>query len=174
VVSQEWREEKGSLGFGPVAATVLGKNHRSAWFGQELIVFWAPFFYSWFTAIGTEWDLIESNGKQQGVEQLTLATRLGVSSVKSVGKVMKAVESSFKGEASERDVINERGALHQCLDEVISHQVHEQLFADHGRRQTAQQVHSKEGLNLTEMEFHSPASEIELGELGRTETVIIE
>jgi hypothetical protein len=40
--------------------------------------------------------LIGGNSKQQSVEQLALASWLGVSGVYSVGKVMKTVESSLK------------------------------------------------------------------------------
>jgi hypothetical protein len=112
-----------------VAATVLRKNHRVTGFSQEVVVFWTPLFCAWFTAIGTEKDLIGGNSKQQSVEQLMLASWLGVSGVHRVGKVMKTVESSPEGKPSKRHVINQGGALHQCTDEVISHQVHEQLFA---------------------------------------------
>jgi len=87
-VSPEWREVKGGLGLSAVAATVLRKNHRVTGFSQEVVVFWAPLFCSWFTAIGTERDLIGGNSKQQSVEQLVLASWLGVSGVHSVGKVM--------------------------------------------------------------------------------------
>lgn len=56
--------------------------------------------------------MIGGNGKQQSVEQLALASWLGVSGVKSISKVMKTVESSLEGEPSKRDVINQGGPLH--------------------------------------------------------------
>ena len=66
----------------------------------------AALFYSRFAAIGAKRNLICGNGKQQGVEQLTLASWLGVSGVNSVGKVMKTVESSLEGKPPKRDVID--------------------------------------------------------------------
>ena len=83
-----------------------------------------------------------------------------MSGVKSVGKVMQTVESSLEGEPSKRNVINQGGVLHECADKVIGHQVHEQLFADHGRRQTAQHVPTQQDLNLAKMQFYYPALEI--------------
>src|ERR1700747_1168290 len=67
---------------------------------------------------------------------------------------MEAVEATFEGEASERYLINQGGALHQCPDEVISHQVHEQFLTHHGWRQTAQDVHAEQNLDLAEMQIH--------------------
>ena len=146
-----------------MAATVLRKDHGMTRFSQEVVVFWAALFYSRFAAIGAERNLVGGNSKQEGIEELALAIWLGVSGVNRVGKVMKTVESSLEGDPFQRDVINEGGALHQCPDKVISHQVHEQLFAYHGWRQTTQHVHAKEGFNLAKMEFHSPTPEVEPG-----------
>ena len=143
-------------------------------FSQEVVVFWAALFYSGFATIGAERNLVSGNSEQEGIAELALAIWLGVSGVNSVGKVMKTVESSLEGDPFQRDVINEGGALHQCPDKVISHQVHEQLFAYHGRRQTTQHVHAKEGFNLAEMEFHSPTPEVEPGQLGCTKAVCIQ
>jgi hypothetical protein len=105
-VSQEWREVKGGLGLSAMAATVLRKDHGMTRFGQEVVVFWATLFYSGFAAIGAERNLVGGNSKQEGIEELALASWLGVSGVNRVGKVMKTVESSLEGKPPKRDVID--------------------------------------------------------------------
>jgi len=46
------------------------------------------------------------DGKQQSVEQLALASRLSVSGVNRVSKVIKTVESPLEGESSKRDCLS--------------------------------------------------------------------
>lgn len=141
-------------------------THFATGFCHESVIFWTTFSDAGLAAAGTIWDEIGGDDPKHFVNHCGDGSRFVFGSVKGICKLAQSVQTAFEGDASQIDVVGERGFLHDAPNEVVGYDVHGEFAFDHRRRFTTQYVHIKMDFNLAETKFDAPTSEVEFGEVG--------
>ena len=132
-----------------------------SWFGEELVVFRSSFFGSGFGSLGTLWDRIASHEGEHSVNELLLSAGRFRCGMDRLGELADGIEGAFEADSLKGDIMEVGALLHESTHHVVGDEVDEQFLLDEVRALTTQDVETKMGLYLVEVEFNVPALGIE-------------